>query len=226
MENAGVQVKAVKQGDPDAPDSLFPNNWFSTHRFGDTSSLFLYPMKAPNRQKEVTPELVSDLRSEYTLLEDLREPWISKGKALESTGCLIFDMEARMIYAAISQRCDPEVLDEFVSRLNKIADVPFKTTTFPAFDSTGGVVYHTNCMMAVLHRHIAICMDSIGQDQRKTVEHALIESKKEVLVMSLKEMEEFACNILCMGSDKSKNHVVAISQRAHEALRPEYRKTL
>ena len=31
------------------PDSVFPNNWFSTHKnFGQPGTFFIYPMKANN----------------------------------------------------------------------------------------------------------------------------------------------------------------------------------
>lgn len=49
--------------------------------------------------------------------------------------------------------------------------------TFPTFDKSGGVIYHTNCMMAVLSEHIAVCMDSIGKEERSKVEKELKDSK-------------------------------------------------
>lgn len=42
---------------PELPDSIFPNNWFSTHRneFIKEGLFITYPMKAPTRQAEVNP---------------------------------------------------------------------------------------------------------------------------------------------------------------------------
>ena len=31
----GIEVVQYKQQTPELPDSVFPNNWFSTHRFAD-----------------------------------------------------------------------------------------------------------------------------------------------------------------------------------------------
>ena len=49
------------------PDSVFPNNWFSTHRNADIpDGLFcLYPMKVPSREREKNPQIINDERKEY-----------------------------------------------------------------------------------------------------------------------------------------------------------------
>ncbi|MBP8678454.1 MAG: amidinotransferase, partial [Bacteroidales bacterium] len=45
-----VEVVVVEDTpEPHTPDSIFPNNWFSTHASGE---LVLYPMCAPNRRLE------------------------------------------------------------------------------------------------------------------------------------------------------------------------------
>lgn len=52
IEEAGVKVELFKQQHLDAPDSCFPNNWFSTHRNNSfPGGLFvLYPMRADTRE--------------------------------------------------------------------------------------------------------------------------------------------------------------------------------
>jgi hypothetical protein len=44
------------------PDSVFPNNWFSTHRCADIpEGLFVvYPMKAVSREKEKNPAIIKE----------------------------------------------------------------------------------------------------------------------------------------------------------------------
>lgn len=50
LRRNGVDVWVIQDTpQPYTPDSIFPNNWFSTHITGE---LILYPMFAPNRQKE------------------------------------------------------------------------------------------------------------------------------------------------------------------------------
>lgn len=48
-----VLVLNKTSSDPEMPDAVFPNNWFSTHADG---RITLYPMKTLNRQAEVRPE--------------------------------------------------------------------------------------------------------------------------------------------------------------------------
>ena len=57
-----VEVVSYKQQTPDLPDSVFPNNWFSTHRNSDIpEGLFcLYPMRVPSREKEKNPLIIKE----------------------------------------------------------------------------------------------------------------------------------------------------------------------
>ena len=48
LRSNGINVVIAEDTpDPTTPDSIFPNNWFSTHPDG---ILVLYPMFAPNRR--------------------------------------------------------------------------------------------------------------------------------------------------------------------------------
>ncbi|MES2099950.1 MAG: arginine deiminase-related protein [Pseudomonadota bacterium] len=50
LEEAGVRVHVFDDfGERETPDSVFPNNWFSTHRSGHVA---LYPMALPSRRRE------------------------------------------------------------------------------------------------------------------------------------------------------------------------------
>ena len=51
LRDAGIEVEVYKQMSEDLPDSIFPNNWFSTHKHTNlaSSTFFTYPMKAPSR---------------------------------------------------------------------------------------------------------------------------------------------------------------------------------
>jgi len=55
LENAGVRVHLFDHhGEHETPDSLFPNNWFSTHPGGHVA---LYPMYSPSRRRERRDEV-------------------------------------------------------------------------------------------------------------------------------------------------------------------------
>ena len=48
LRENGIEVAIAEDTlEPKTPDSIFPNNWFSTHPEG---KLVLYPMFAPNRR--------------------------------------------------------------------------------------------------------------------------------------------------------------------------------
>ncbi|MGV3508369.1 MAG: arginine deiminase-related protein, partial [Sphingobacteriaceae bacterium] len=44
--------------EPYSPDSIFPNNWISTHADG---KVFIYPMEARNRRFEKRPDILDEL---------------------------------------------------------------------------------------------------------------------------------------------------------------------
>ena len=97
----------------DLPDSVFPNNWFSTHRdpFAfPTGLLVTYPMKTPSREAEKNPEIISELQKHYEHRIDLKT---LDGAALEGTGALIFDKTdaEQTVWCSLSQRADEKALD-------------------------------------------------------------------------------------------------------------------
>jgi len=148
--DAGVKVELFQQMHLDAPDSCFPNNWFSTHK-NDAfpSGLFvLYPMRAETREQEKNPKFIKMMRgehSEFLNLPRVMDPKASQlSKALEGTGSLLFDNQNSKIYCNISQRAFPDVLKDFFFEFNSIAIKPFRPVTYKAFGPDGSPVYHTN----------------------------------------------------------------------------------
>jgi len=49
-------------GEKETPDSVFPNNWFSTHNGGHVA---IYPMYSPSRRRERRSDVIEMLKSEY-----------------------------------------------------------------------------------------------------------------------------------------------------------------
>ena len=63
LRRNGIEVIVVQDtAEPHTPDSIFPNNWFSTHATGE---LVLYPMFAPNRRQERKEAVLDYLRNDY-----------------------------------------------------------------------------------------------------------------------------------------------------------------
>lgn len=62
LTDAGVRVHVLDDpGDNGTPDSVFPNNWFSTHPGGHVA---LYPMYSHNRRRERRPDVIEMLKTE------------------------------------------------------------------------------------------------------------------------------------------------------------------
>jgi hypothetical protein len=79
-----------------------------------------------------------------------------------------------------SPRADNEVLEELLADWNQIASKPYKTVTFSSYDRNGIVIYHTDCMMTLLHEHSVICLDAIkNKKERQNVILALTSTNTE-----------------------------------------------
>ena len=95
LESRGVEVVwRVAAANREAPDAVFPNNWFSTQAGG---TLVLYPMMAPSRRLERRAEIVAALRESYPLIVDLTASE-AEGRYLEGTGSLVIDERARIVF--------------------------------------------------------------------------------------------------------------------------------
>ena len=177
----------------DTPDSVFPNNWISTHENGNIA---IYPMYAVNRRKERREEFFQLLEEsgfrindiiDYTEAED-------EGVFLEGTGSIVLDRQNELAYCALSARADEELFIEFCE------DFEYFPVVFNAFQSVDGKrlpIYHTNVMMCVAEEFCVICLDSIDdKKERKVVIDQLKKSGKEIIAISEKQMHQFAGNML------------------------------
>ncbi len=111
LRNNKIDVVVVQDSiEPHTPDSIFPNNWFSTHSTGE---LVLYPMYAENRRQERKQNVLDTIYFHFTpnKIIDLTE-WEKKNLFLEGTGSIIFDHINKIAYACRSERTDETILEE------------------------------------------------------------------------------------------------------------------
>ena len=192
-----VEVVVVKDTpEPHTPDSIFPNNWFSTHASGE---LVLYPMCAPNRRlerKESVLNVIKEIgeRGKMRRIVDLTH-WESENLFLEGTGSLIFDRKNRIVFACRSPRCDIAVLEDLCEKLD------YEFLDFGAYDRDGKPIYHTNVMMCVGDKFVVACLDSIKNIDERTEFISFVEDcDKELIEISIDQMEQFAGNMLQLRS--------------------------
>lgn len=220
LEQAGVTVHVFDDTpEPHTPDAIFPNNWVSFHGDG---TIVLYPMLAENRRLERRLDLLEALSSRHgfraSRVIDLTRHEHT-GRYLEGTGSLVLDRIHRVAYACISPRTDLDVLGDFAQQLD------YDIVAFEACDSSGAAIYHTNVLMSVGERFAAICLSAIREDERDGVLNQLRGTGRAIIELSMHQMNAFAGNMLELGSSLS-GSVVAMSQRARDALTAEQRATL
>ena len=91
LEAAGVTVHIFDDfGGQETPDSVFPNNWFSTHAGGHVA---IYPMYSPNRRRERRWGFIAQrlaCRRRFSLMRrrspKFRPRWTIPIRSLDSNG--------------------------------------------------------------------------------------------------------------------------------------------
>lgn len=219
LREAGITVMTVEDtSEPHTPDSIFPNNWISTHEDG---RIVLYPMEPENRRLERRADIVIDLanRFGFTTTEDL-SGFEEKNIFLEGTGSLVLDRDNKIAYANRSSRMHSEALQEFAKRMG------YTALEFTSRRKDGGQIYHTNVMMAVGDGASVICADVIPDArERQVVLDSLRKHQGVVVEISEEQMDEFAGNMLHVRNSKGEKLWV-MSSRAYNALTPEQIKVL
>lgn len=213
LRNAGVNVIVVNDTpEPHTPDSIFPNNWISFHNDG---TVFLYPMFATNRRKERKPGVLKRIEQQFSVSQIIDfSDYEAENKFLEGTGSMVLDRENRITYACISPRTDVDVIDKWCHTSG------YHCVIFHAYDSNGGLIYHTNVMMCVADRYVVICLDAIKNEEEQTAVMAAIqESGKELFPISMEQMNHFAGNMLQVNNNEGETLLI-MSTQAYNSLTP------
>jgi hypothetical protein len=219
----GVDVVVVQDTkDIVTPDSIFPNNWFSTHiEISDKRTIIFYPMMAKNRRLERRDELKQLIiqQGNYENVIDLSR-YEEQGLYLEGTGSLILDRVNKIAYAALSERTNLEVVKEWEQITG------YKAITFSTKHPSGVAIYHSNVLMSMGISTAVICPDIFANEkERSQVYASLHQSGKEIVEISLEQLENFAANILLVQTSKE-SAIWICSARAFAALKEEQKTIL
>lgn len=212
LEAEGVRVHLFEDhGERDTPDSVFPNNWFSTHPGGHVA---LFPMHSPNRRRERRSDVIEMLKSCYRVQDVIDYSGLEPdGLFLEGTGAMVLDHGARIAYTARSNRADAVALERFCTHFG------FEPLVFDTADAQGRPIYHTNVLMCIATRFALVGLDLIPDRRRAAEVHArLAESGREVIALSANQIADFAGNALELSGREGR--LLALSQRAHDSLTP------
>lgn len=195
---------------PETPDSIFPNNWISFHQTGE---VFLYPMFSENRRLERRDDIIFTLQDTFKIskVNDLSF-YEAENIYLEGTGSMVLDRENRIAYACLSLRTNQKVLEDFCSKSG------YTAITFHATDGEGFPIYHTNVMMCVGNQFAVVCLETIKDiDERKKLSKSLHSNGKEIIEITLDQMNHFAGNMLQV-KNKESRHLLVMSEQAYLSL--------
>ena len=206
-----IKVNVIQDTqDPSTPDSIFPNNWVSTHTDG---SLCLYPMFAENRRAERKLSVIEFLQANYKIenLLDLTD-FEKEGKFLEGTGSMVLDHQNKISYGCLSERLDEAAFTYWCDKMQ------FKPISFKAMDHKAQPIYHTNVMMCMGNQFVVICLDSIPNElEKQIVLDSFLQTNKEVITISQDQLNHFAGNMLQVFDIVEKPHLI-MSEQSYKTL--------
>lgn len=212
LRQAGVKVMvAYDSPQPTKPDAVFPNNWVTFHQEG---FIVTYPMFAPNRRLERNDAVLDrvfelEFRSDKRICLEVHE---AENRFLEGTGSIIFDHQNRLAYACLSPRTDADLLKKLCQELD------YQSVTFHSTDQYGQDIYHTNVMMALGETFVVICLSTLrDRAEREMVEAYFEKTGKEIIEISLAQMNSFAGNMLQVRNTDGQT-ILVMSSQAYESL--------
>lgn len=207
----GVVVHTFEDTGTETPDSVFPNNWFSTHTGGHIA---IYPMFAKSRRKERRADIIEFLKQQYRVQDVIDYSGLENDNIyLEGTGAMVLDHIERVAYAARSKRTDSHVLERFCSHFN------FEPMVFDAEDKAGVAVYHTNVLMCIGSDFVMAGFDMITNlARREEIINRFKNSGKRIIALSEQQINAFCGNALELQGRSGR--ILALSCRAYAALTP------
>jgi hypothetical protein len=224
LKENGIEVDILQDtNEPSTPDSIFPNNCFSTHceekKEGKERTLVIYPMFANNRREERKKLLPFLNKMKFDKIIDLTD-MEKENKYLEGTGSLILDREHHFAFACKSERTNEDVLKKWSEKMN------YEYFLFESEDEKGKPIYHTNVMMHIGTKFAIVCLNSIkNNSQKEKLIEILKKNGKEIIEITVEQMTKYAGNMLELINDK-KEKLLIMSTTAKNSLSPNQIKTL
>ncbi len=210
----GVGVHVFDDLGTDTPDSVFPNNWFSTHHGG---RVVIYPMAAPSRRGERRADIIEMLKRDYRVQEVIDYSGLENDRLfLEGTGAMILDHIERVAYVGASQRADPIILERFCTHLG------YEPMVFANTDPAGAPIYHTNVIMSIGTEFAIVCTQVMTDASRRDeILARLAASGRDIVDLDWRQVTEFSGNGLELTGTHGR--LFACSRRAAQGYTTEQR---
>ncbi len=210
LEGAGVRVHLFEDEMEERPDSVFPNNWLSTHIGGHVA---VYPMFAPNRRLERRQDILELLKATYRVQDIIDYSGLEHdGIFLEGTGAMVLDNDERVAYVARSNRADPIALERFCTNFG------YEPMVFDAADPSGTPIYHTNVLMCIATDFVLAGISMMQPDaRREEIVERLSAGGREIIDLDFGQISDFAGNAIELTG--AEGRILALSRRAADSLR-------
>ncbi|SEK99058.1 hypothetical protein SAMN05216262_104181 [Colwellia chukchiensis] len=209
LTSHGIKVHLFEDDSSTTPDSVFPNNWFSSHHGGQ---LAIYPMYAKNRRLERRADIIAMLKQNYYVQHIIDYSGLEQDNIyLEGTGAMVLDHIERVAYTVNSKRANPQALASFCSHFN------YQAMLFDASDNTGKAIYHSNVLMAIASQFVLIAPEMITQaNKRDEILQRLKRSGREIITLTAQQITQFCGN----GIELQGKHgaLFVVSSTAYNAL--------
>jgi hypothetical protein len=217
LQAEGIIVHTFEDEGIETPDSVFPNNWFSTHTGGHIA---IYPMYAKNRRKERRNDIIELLKKQYRVQDVIDYSGLEYDEIyLEGTGAMVLDHIERVAYAAHSNRTDSHVLERFCSHFN------FEPMFFDAKNKVGSSIYHTNVLMCIGTDFVMAGFEMITNLKRRAeIIQRFKSAGKRIVNLTEQQINAFCGNALELQG--ASGRILALSATAHAALTLEQKSVL
>ena len=160
-----------------------------------------------NRINEKQPkELISLLDKNNIIVDKILDFsfYEKNGLATEGTGSIIFDRINKIAFISLSQRTNKNVAKKIVKNIG------YKPIFFTSYDIDNYKIYHTNVMMSIGEKFAILCKECIlNKREQDIVMNKLTELKKDIIVITKKQVNDMCGNILELRN--SKNEIIIIT---------------
>ncbi len=208
LKGEGVTVHLFEDEQKITPDSVFPNNWFTTHQSGE---IVIYPMYAQSRRAEFRKDIIDFLTDQYKVSSVTDYSFLAKENSfLEGTGSLVIDHPNNLAYAVESKRTTQSVVNTVCAQLQ------LTPVIFNAYDTQGTAVYHTNVLMCVASEFAMIGLELVPSEQRRQIVSHLLQSYHQVIELSAEQINNFCGNAIELQGKNGR--ILALSVTAYNAL--------
>lgn len=217
LESQGIKVHMFEDEGSQTPDSVFPNNWFSTHSGGHIA---IYPMYAQNRRLERRTDIIEMLKQSYRVQDIVDYSGLEHDHIyLEGTGAMVLDHLDRVAYAVQSKRANSLALERFCTHFN------YEPMLFDACNNAGESVYHTNVLMCIATEFVLMAPSMIKNiARREEIIQRFQASGRDVIELSEAQISHFCGNAIELKS--SNGRILALSTTAYSALTAEQCKVI